>query len=167
MKADRIRGRAFAAWIAALSLVTLMFAMPAVAAESPDNNSATAQKEISDKLGDELAVIDTAIHRNHITDLNLKRIVYAIRITENGSPGNEFGVQHPRAADTDLNTQAGWAAATVAKNYERWLAADRPGEFITYLGDRYCPPESDPDGNATWASNVRHWYDRFGGTAIQ
>ena len=51
-------------------------------------------------------------------------------------------------------------AATVQKTYDRWKKAGSPGDFITFLGKRYCPvgAENDPNGlNRHWIRNVRHW----------
>lgn len=44
---------------------------------------------------------------------------------------------------------------TIRKNYFRWSKAGKPGNFIDWLGDRYCPPQIDKDGNKNWKKNVR------------
>jgi hypothetical protein len=111
----------------------------------------------------ERAVIVQACERNHCTG-ELQAIVLAIRKAENGRAGRELGVLHPRAINTNLDTQAGWAAATVVKNHRRWEAAGRPGDFIDYLAARYAPAnaENDPKRfNTHWAANVRYWYGRM------
>ena len=76
-------------------------------------------------------------------------ILFAIRSAENGRPGIEFGVLHPRAVDkpNSLRVQSGWAAATVSKNYRRWLDSKEDVDFITFLGRRYCPVGADNDPN--------------------
>ncbi len=88
-------------------------------------------------------------------------ILMAIRRAENGKAGREFGVLHPKAVDTNLRTQARWAAATVAANWKRFadtrtqeLKNPRTQEFIHFLADRYCPPSVDPVGNRNWKKNV-------------
>lgn len=111
----------------------------------------------------EKSVIDEAAEANGCIN-GLKPYLYAIRLTEAGRSGREFGVLHPRAIDTDLRTQAGWAAATVRKNYDRWLASGAPGDFIDFLGARYTPvgAGNDPDGlNRHWVKNVKHWYAKL------
>lgn len=117
---------------------------------------------ISAHFGAEQAVIDQAAVRNHCTG-DLRLVLYAIRKAESGGPGNEFGVKSPDA--TDLNSQAGWAAATVVKSYKRFLGSGgRAGDmdsFIEYLSNRYCPTADDPVGHSNWITNVRHWYERL------
>ncbi len=113
------------------------------------------------EFGDELKTIKVAADRNHCTG-DLFYILLAIRKAENGGPGKEFGVMHPKAWGTNLDTQAGWAAATVVKNHKRWTDARQPGDFIAFLGNRYCPPDADPM-NKHWQPNVRFWYQKLKG----
>lgn len=119
-------------------------------------------------LENEYAVIYKAAVRN-VCKGNLFNILLAIRKAENGPAGFEFGVV--AAKGTNLDTQAGWAAATVVKNYRRfaklhgidindckdWWVDD----FIKYLGNIYCPPSADLAGNKHWINNVKHWYLKF------
>jgi len=108
----------------------------------------------------ELSIVRKEAVENHCNG-DLLYVLLAIRKAENGRAGLEFGVLHPKAKNTNLETQAGWAAATVAKNHIRWQNADIPDDFITFLGKRYCPVgvDNDPDGlNRNWIHNVKHWY---------
>ena len=107
----------------------------------------------------EFDIIKVAADRNGCTG-DLFLILLAIRKAEGGSRGLEFGVMHPKAKYTNLDTQAGWAAATVVKNYQRWLNAGKPNEFIVFLGDRYCPPDAHLL-NHNWVKNVIYWYKIF------
>ena len=87
----------------------------------------------------------------------LAPVVAAIRFAENGRKGREYGILHPRVKPT-YRSQAGWCAATVQKNYDRWTKAGSKGDFITFLGNRYCPvgAENDPTGlNKHWIHNVK------------
>jgi len=111
------------------------------------------------EFGDEYAtILDAAIH-NGCTEDNLL-ILFAIRKAENGGSGIEFGIEEQRG--TNLNTQAGWAAATIIKNRERWENSEGYDElfgvegFIYFLGQKYCPLNSE-----VWIRNVTHWYQRF------
>jgi len=125
----------------------------------------TKVKQLKHSNNPERAVIDAAITRNipseHIALLS--PVVYAIRRAENGRAGREFGVLHPRAIDTNLDTQAGWCAATV---YKEWVRQGRPsnmGTFIPLLGNRYCPvgADNDPTGlNRHWVKNVTKFYNQ-------
>lgn len=110
----------------------------------------------------ELPTILRAARRNKCEGDNLL-ILLAVRKAENGRAGRQFGIMHPAAVDTNLDTQAGWAAATIVKNRARWLSGDCPVDFITFLGNRYCPASADPEGNKNWKRNVRSWFVKFGG----
>jgi len=103
----------------------------------------------------ELDTIVRAAIRNNCTGKENFKILLAIRLQENGGPGKEFGIKHPRAWGTNLDTQAGWAAVTIVNTRQRWLRAGRPCDFIAFLGLRYCPPEDDPVGFRDWVRNVK------------
>jgi len=105
------------------------------------------------EFGDEYETIMAAALRNRCQGENL-HILFAIRKAENGGPGIEFGVEAKRG--TDLDTQAGWAAATIMKNRSRWYATNTRGDFIEFLGKRYCPNNSE-----VWIKNVKYWFDKF------
>lgn len=93
----------------------------------------------------------------------LAPIVAAIRYAENGGKGREYGILHPRVKPT-YRSQAGWCAATVQKNYDRWVKAGSKGDFITFLGGRYCPLDDPRDKgglNKHWIKNVSHYTKKF------
>ena len=113
----------------------------------------------------EHATIMNGAEANNCTDPVLLCVLFAIRNAENGRAGIEFGVLHPRAVDkpNSLRVQAGWAAATVSKNHKRWLDSKENIDFITFLGNRYCPvgADNDPTGlNRHWIGNVRKFTER-------
>lgn len=88
-------------------------------------------------------------------------ILLAVRFAENGGPGRQFGVLDRRAVDTDLDTQAGWAAATIAKNRQRWIDSGGGGNYLDFLAGRYCPASVDPVGCDNWRVNTGYWYLRL------
>jgi len=91
-------------------------------------------------------------------------LMLAIRESERGKPGLEFGVMHPEARHTNLYTQTEWAVATVKKNLERFENQFEEKDFITFLGKRYAPlgAKNDPEGlNQNWVKNVKYWYETF------
>lgn len=93
----------------------------------------------------------------------LAPVVAAIRYAENGGEGREYGVLHPRVKPT-YRSQAGWAAATVQKNYDRWDGSKSALGFVEFLGSRYCPvgADNDPNGlNSHWVTNVTHWVTKI------
>ena len=44
---------------------------------------------------------------------------------------------------------------TIRNNWTRWIKAGKPGAFLDYLADKYCPKSADPRGNRNWKSNIR------------
>jgi hypothetical protein len=123
------------------------------------------QSPIERKDGKEAEkAFEAAIQENIRPELQeqLRPIVAAIRYAENGGAGKEFGILNSKA--NTYRKQAGWCAATVQKNWDRWMKAGCKEAFIDYLGKIYCPvgAENDPNGlNAHWVKNVRHWYWEF------
>ena len=110
------------------------------------------------------AAFEEAIRENIRPELQdtLRPIVAAIRYAENGGAGKEFGILNPKA--NTYRKQAGWCAATVQKNWDRWVESGRKVDFITFLGNRYCPvgAENDPNGlNKNWVKNVTQFYCEF------
>ena len=92
----------------------------------------------------------------------LSRYVAAIRYAENGKT-YQYGIIHKRCK-AGYRNQAGWCAATVQKNWDRWHKAGAKGDFITYLGGIYCPigVKNDPTGlNKHWIKNVTKFNKRF------
>jgi len=126
----------------------------------------TPTQAIIDKDGAVCAAeFDDAIAVNVRTECvaTLAPIVAAIRYAENGGAGREYGILHPRVKPT-YRSQAGWCAATVQKNYDRWVKAGSEGEYIAYLGAVYCPigVDNDPTGlNKHWVKNVTSFSKKF------
>jgi hypothetical protein len=111
------------------------------------------------------AQFDDAVKVNIRPELRKKLAPYvaAIRYAENGGKGKEYGILHPRVKPT-YRSQAGWCAATVQKNWDRWVRGGRKGEFVAFLGKRYCPvgADNDPEGlNKHWIKNVKHFHKKF------
>jgi len=121
---------------------------------------------------EEIKIIIAAAERNNLKP-ELYPILFAIRKAENGSKSREFGIIHPKCEkimaerpDETLDIQAGWAAATVQKNYDRWVKAGKQGTYIAFLGKRYCPVEAsnDPNNlNQHWIGNVKEWVVKVSG----
>ena len=113
-------------------------------------------------FGDELPIIRAAAERNSIVyGSDDWYMLLAIRKAEGGRSGREFGILHPRAINTNLDTQAGWCSATIVKNRVRWEKAGKPDTFIRFIAGRYCPESVDPIGYINWIKNVGHWKDRL------
>ena len=110
------------------------------------------------------AAFEEAIRENIRPELQdtLRPIVAAIRYAENGGAGKEFGILNAKA--NTYRKQAGWCAATVQKNWDRWEMDGCRVPFIEYLGNRYCPvgANNDPNSlNQNWIRNVRAFITQF------
>ena len=44
---------------------------------------------------------------------------------------------------------------TITNNYARWEKAGKPGLFLDFLANRYCPASVDPIGNRNWKKNIK------------
>jgi hypothetical protein len=93
---------------------------------------------------------------------------FAVRQHEAGRKGIEFGIMHPEAVNTNLETQLEWFLHTLMKDSIRWHTdklwngwkkEDFP-DFISYFARKYAPPEASPL-NRYWETNVRKYYDMF------
>ncbi len=82
-----------------------------------------------------------------------RKIADAIWVAEGG---NRARVSHGILAVPVRNAAQARAVClrTIRHAWTDWLAAGRPGDFLDFLGDRYCPPSADPVGNRHWKHNV-------------
>ena len=116
---------------------------------TPPSALSPLQQSLKDLYGEEFETIMEAAKANDCTKPELLSILFAIRTAENGREGIEFGVLNPKAVDqpNSLRVQAGWCAATISKNHKRWIDSREDVDFITFLGNRYCPVGADNDPN--------------------
>lgn len=52
---------------------------------------------------------------------------------------------------------------TIRNNYKRWIKAGQPNDFISFLGNRYCPigASNDPSNlNSNWIRNVKFFLNK-------
>ena len=121
--------------------------------------SDAAYEAIKAKDGAERAeLFQDAVEQNIRPELRdrLAPIVASIRYVENDKR-YYFGIIHKRCPK-GYRPQAGWCAATVQKNWDRWQKAGSKGEFVVFLSKRYCPvgADNDPNGlNKNWLPNLR------------
>lgn len=82
------------------------------------------------------------------------RIVDAIYLAEGGPRARvPYGILSVKVRDASHARSI--CLRTVRNNWRRWEAAGRPGEYLDFLADRYCPRSVDPTGNRNWKRNVR------------
>ena len=109
----------------------------------------------------ELLAVVAAVQRN-VPDKTLhvyfQKLLIAIRKTENGRAGREFGILVPGV--DSLDEQAGWCAASCWNGWLRWKRYERRGgslPFLVHFGNRYSPPKHNPH----WLPNVVHFLQRL------
>lgn len=49
---------------------------------------------------------------------------------------------------------------TIENTFTRWQIAGSPGDFLTFLANRYCPPGHCPD-TAAWLKNVKYFMEKI------
>lgn len=136
-------------------IATFLIIMVCVSMPSKDEAIGIIEKSMDAHFPGEYEIIKKAAIRNGINvGTDNEAILYAIRLAENGPSGREFGIMNPKAHD--LDTQAGWCAASIVKGRQRWIDAGKPEDFITHFGRRYCPPDAHPL-NKNWVENVTYW----------
>lgn len=88
-----------------------------------------------------------------LTENQINRIADAIYRAEN-SKTYPYGI---KSIKTNGNKEFARKIClnTIRNNHKRWLNSDKSKDFITFLGDRYCPAKDDPQGNINWKKNVK------------
>jgi hypothetical protein len=96
------------------------------------------------------AILHVVSHEYKLTRQE-RRLLFAIRIAENGGSGREMGVLTEQAQrykgdhEKSLRLQGQWAAGTIKKRYHGDLKA---------FADRWCPPHAH-ELNRHWLKNVK------------
>lgn len=88
-----------------------------------------------------------------IPESQVSRIVDCIYVVEGGAKTKHpYGILSVKVRDAGHARQV--CARTVRNTHARWEAAGRPGDFLDFLADRYCPRSCDPVGNRNWKRNI-------------
>jgi len=109
-----------------------------------------------------LEVAETYFHDSSAYPVNPYALLLAVRASERGRKGFEFGVL--TAKDTDLKTQCAEACRIIADTLRRFKNQAAERDFIAFLGSRYAPvgARNDPNNlNQHWVKNVRFYYEIF------
>lgn len=86
--------------------------------------------------------------------LDAERIADAIWRVEGGAKARvPYGILSVRVKDAAEARRV--CLNTIRNNHRRWIAAGRPGDYLDFLADRYCPPSVDPVGNRNWKHNIK------------
>lgn len=87
-------------------------------------------------------------------------LVAAIRRAEGGDKAKvPFGILSAKVSGEAEAKQV--ALNTAKNNYQRWVKAGQPGDYLTFLASRYVPESADPVGNKNWRKNVPAIYEQL------
>lgn len=86
----------------------------------------------------------------HCRNLNPDKLADSIYVVEGGKK-----TPYPYGIKSVKTTNPRKVCLNTIKNtYTRWNKAGRPGCYLDFLSDRYCPSSVDPNGNANWKKNI-------------
>lgn len=95
--------------------------------------------------------------RPFATDEDFNKIVDAIYIAEGGPKAQYlYGIKSVKYSSPQEARRI--CFNTVRNTFQRWLNAGHPGDFIEFLGKRYCPLNDPADTrglNKNWVGNVK------------
>lgn len=86
--------------------------------------------------------------------LDAERLADAIYKAEGGDKAKApYGILSVKVANREEARRV--CINTIRNNLKRWEKAGKPGDYIDFLADRYCPPSVDQIGNKNWKRNVK------------
>ena len=101
-----------------------------------------------------VALLAAAAGHARLPEAHANQIVDAIYRVEGGARAKfPYGILSVRVSTLEEARRVCYR--TVQNNHDRWLRAGRPGEYLDFLADRYCPVAADAAGNRNWKKNIR------------
>ena len=105
------------------------------------------------------AIAATTAAAAPLPEAEVNRLADAIYRAEGGSKARvPYGILSVRVANEAEARRV--CERSIVNNYTRWQKAGKPGEFISFMADRWCPASADPCGNVNWKNNVRKIYGK-------
>ena len=90
--------------------------------------------------------------------INVERMADAIFRSEGGDKARvPYGVLSVKVKDKADARRI--TITSINNNIKRWEKAGKPGTFIDFMANRWCPVASDPIGNRNWKKNVTAIYN--------
>ena len=91
--------------------------------------------------------------------INVERMADAIYRAEGGDKARvPYGVLSVKVKDKADARRI--TITSIKNNIKRWDKAGKPGTFIDFMANRWCPVASDPVGNRNWKKNVAAIYNQ-------
>jgi hypothetical protein len=97
-------------------------------------------------------------------ELNIPKLADCIYKTEGVNSKYPYGIKiaipYEKNKYKKYSKQAAYiiCCKTIRNNYNKWNSSSKKEDFITALGNTYCPPSCDKAGNTKWIKNVRYFY---------
>ena len=94
---------------------------------------------------------------------DVNKLATAIYKTEGGSKAKyAYGIRSIKYKD--INDARHICINTINNNYKRWLKTGSKGDFIHFLGNRYCPTKgnlslTEKRLNGNWVNNCKKFYN--------
>ena len=105
------------------------------------------------------AIAATTAAAAPLPETEVNRMADAIYRAEGGSKARvPYGVLSVKVSGKEEARRV--CERSIVNNYARWQKAGKPGDFIGFMGDRWCPASADPRGNVNWKNNVRKIYGK-------
>lgn len=99
---------------------------------------------------------------NSVSDskpIDVNRLCHAIFLAEGGDKARvPYGVLSVKVKDKADARRI--TITSINNNIKRWEKAGKPGTFIDFMANRWCPVASDPIGNRNWRKNVAAIYNQ-------
>ena len=108
-----------------------------------------------------ILVLATNIFSQEIEDKDLDKLINIIYKIEGADKTRfPYGIKSVPLKGKTKEARKAYARQicknTIINNLQRWKDEGCPGEFIGFLGDRYCPPAGS-EGNRNWKKNVQFY----------
>jgi hypothetical protein len=92
-----------------------------------------------------------------IKDTDVERIADAIYVIEGGKKTKyPYGIKSINTGGNRVKARS-ICINTIRNTHKRWIAANKPIDFLDYLANRYCPHSVDKGGNDRWKKNIRKY----------
>ncbi len=82
-----------------------------------------------------------------------ERMANAIYRAEGGAKAKSpYGILSVKVRDEKEAREV--CLRSIRNNWLRWEKSGKPGTFVDFMADRWCPPSADYQGNLNWKKNV-------------
>lgn len=111
------------------------------------------------KLAAVLFLIVVGVVKCRAEMIDVERMADAIFLAEGGDKARvPYGVLSVKVRDKSHARSI--TIISIRNNIKRWNKAGKPGTFVEFMANRWCPESSDAIGNKNWKRNVTLIYSK-------